>query len=74
LALPRKKAYLIMKLAQFNRLSWVFQLVEFELNLERFEKELDMMNNNIIFSKSMERKWLRGFLNSQNVTTVFKYF
>ena len=39
-----------MKLAQFSRLSWLFQLVEFELNLERFEKELDMMSNNTILA------------------------
>jgi len=47
LALPRKKAYLMMKSAQFSPSSWVFQLVEFELNLGRFEKELDMMSNNL---------------------------
>ena len=46
MALPGKKDYLMMKSAQFNPSSWVFQLVEFELNLGRFENELDMMSDN----------------------------
>jgi hypothetical protein len=31
-------------------LSWVSQRVEFELNFERFEKELNMMSNNTILA------------------------